>query len=173
MTRFTLSVTIRRAVLSCLLPGVATSVAAGQSVGRDSVILDWSDPAIATVVLVDSLAVADARAIVIRRGGSAPNNIILVTRTTTPTELSKAVVALDFSRRNQGDKVDREMRTIIRASAETPAARPTRNDQRAARDLRRLENAPPFSIAGVARGPAIVIRMAARVAAPALAKPVR
>ena len=167
MTFFTSSHAFRIAIsIVLLLPFDA----AAQSSPRDPIISRWSDPAIATVVLVDTLPGPEARAIVIRRGGDAPNNIILVTRSTSPADLSRAVTALAFSRRSKGDRVDREMRTTITASANV-TSKPTSDERRAARDLHRLKVAPDFSIQGIARGPAIAIRMAAGAVAPTLAKP--
>ena len=150
---------VRLSVLTCLFLSAFTSVTSAQSQRRDSVIFEWSDPAVATLMLVDTLAGPGARAVVIRRGGDGPNNIILVTRSTVPSDLSRAVTALAFSRRNKGDQVRGEMRTTITAS---PAigTKPTADDRRAERDLKRVRLAPEFSIRGIARGPAIVIRMA-------------
>lgn len=146
------------------LTALAAPPVGAQRTQRDSVTEKWTDPAIATLMLVDSLPHPDARAIVIRRGGDGPGNIILVTSSTRPADLSKAVTALIFSRRSKGDQVEREMRTIISAStasAATPAKRSsTRDHRRAELDLRRLRLAPPFEIAGVGRGPALVVRMA-------------
>jgi len=174
MTRSTITGALRLALAVGCLAAVSTAGASAQSVRRDTILYTWTDPAIATLVLVDSLAGPNARAVVIRRPGDLPNNIILVTRSTSAADLSKAVTALAFSRRNKGDRVDREMRTTIVAStplaasgkrgkgAPPTAAKPTRDDRRAEADLRRLPLAPAFTIAGIARGPAIGIRMSDR-----------
>lgn len=175
MTRFMIPGAIRLALAVAGLSAASTVSASAQSVRRDTILSTWTDPAIATLVLVDSLAGPNARAVVIRRPGGLPNNIILVTRATSAADLAKAVTALAFSRRNKGDSVEREMRTTIvastppaasgnhRSSAPPTAAKPTRDERRAEADLRRLPLAPAFTIAGIARGPAIMIRMSDRV----------
>lgn len=114
-------------------------------------------PAYATIILVEDLQAPDARAVVIRRPGELPNNIILVTRATTPRDLATAVSALITSRANRGNEVDREIRTRIVPQA--PRAKPTASERLAGRDLRRLPLAPVFEVTGVGRGPALVIRM--------------
>ena len=157
----------RHALLLTLLiaaasPATAQPVPDAQSVRRDTVISSWTDPAIATVILVDALpgpAAPNARAVVIRRPGDLPNNIILVTEATTGRDLAKAVTALAFSRRTRGDRVEREMRTTVVASAAAPG-KPTRDELRAEQDLRRVRIAPEAVVAGLARGRAISIRMA-------------
>ena len=136
--------------------------ASAQPARQKTTVTTWSDPAIATLLLVDQLpapASTNTAAVVIRRPGEPPNNIILVTRTTSPRDLSRAVTALAFSRRNQGDSVQREMRTAVLAGPQgaTPA---TPDDRRAATDLGRVQLAPEFDIPGMARGRAIVVRMA-------------
>ena len=156
MRHILLTATHLALLLSLLVPTVP---AAGQSPRQEPEVHIWTDPAIATILLVDSLDTPSARALVIRRPGDLPNNIIVVTRATTARELSKAVTAIIASRRSKGDRVDREMRTIITAAASS-RSKPSRDETRAATDLRRLRNAPYFAVHGVGRGPAIVIRMA-------------
>jgi hypothetical protein len=147
------------------------------NVPAKTTVRSWTDPNIATLMLVDDIG-PDARAIVIRRPGDVPNNIILVTRSTTPRDLATAVSSLITSRANRGDVVDREMRALIGAKPQTgrpaskpgtasaPAPRATSDDspsvRLAAADLTRLRAAPEFSIAGVGHGPALVIRMKAK-----------
>jgi hypothetical protein len=169
MTCSTICRAVRLALLTSLVATAAPQSSAQSSTSsaaepshRDTTLHIWKDPAIATVILVDTLPDPDARAVIIRRPGNMPNNIILVTRSTLPAELSMAVTALAFSRRNRGDEVDREMRTMIRASLPAAGARPTADDRRAEADLRRLRAAPEFLISGIARGPAIVVRMSDR-----------
>ena len=168
MTRSTIARTGRLAIASVLLATVSDQLpaqaAARSSSRRDTVLFYWKDPAIATLMLVDTLPGPNARAVVIRRPGDLPNNIILVTRSTSPAELAKAVAALTFSRRTRGDDVDREMRTTILATVPVADAKPTPNERRAEADLRRVVLAPEFVVRGIARGPAIVIRMAADTA---------
>jgi hypothetical protein len=161
-----------------LLTGVfvlgAPVCVASQPVAAAPKIRAWSDPRIATLVLVEDLGQPGAHAVVVRRPGELPNNIILVTRSTTPAELATAATALINSLRNRGDKVEREMRAFIgaipvgapppvaRAATGSDSGRPaarTRSERLAASDLARLRRAPEFTIPGVARGPALVIRM--------------
>ena len=158
---FTAARAAKLAALTIALVGSAVAGASAQASSRTTITV-WADPAIATLVLVDTLPApgsANAGAVLIRRPGDPPNNIILVTRATAPRDLSKAVTALAFSRRGQGDQVEREMRTAI-LSAPSTNATPTRDDRRADADLRRVRMAPEFVIPGIARGPAIVVRMA-------------
>ena len=155
----------RAAVLAALtISLLASSATEGRSQSASPRVTEsvWVDPAIATLILVDELpapASASSAAVVVRRPGEPPNNIILVTPSTSPRDLAQAVTALAFSRRRQGDQVTREMRTAVAAqpSKRGPA---TRDDRRADADLRRLRAAPEFSVPGIARGPALVIRMA-------------
>ena len=153
----------RAVALSLGALAFATAVLDAQESRRTSTVTVWSDPAIATVMLVDTLpapASAKSGAVLIRRPGDPPNNIILVTPATSPRELSQAVTALAFSRRSQGETVGREMRTAIAAVPQTPGPC-TRDARRADTALRRLRSAPEFNIPNVGRGPAIVVRMAA------------
>ena len=133
----------------------------------------WNDPAIATLMLVEHLGAAGARAVVIRRPGDMPRNIILVTRDTRPADLAQAMSALIVARRNQGDTVTREIRALIGAPpVGTPpggrggatgdrVARATKSPSEplAASDLQRLAAAPVFPIPGVGSGPALVVRI--------------
>ena len=146
-------------VAALLMLLLAPAAVGAQSAGPRLEVQTWTDPAIATVLRVDSLGAPDARALVIRRPGDLPNNIILVTRQTTAAELAKAVTAIIASRRSQGDHVDREMRTIVTA-VDPRKHKPSRDEGRAKADLNRLQYAPEFRIDGIGRGPAIVIRMA-------------
>ena len=157
-------------VFAMLIPTAVHSQPAPASAQSRS----WSDPRIATLMLVEDLGPTDARAVVIRRPGELPNNIILVTRSTTPAELATAASALIHSHRNRGSVVDREIRALIGA---TPIGAPPAGAKKngaasggtrrsagpsvalAASDLQRLRRAPEFSIAGVGHGPALVIRM--------------
>ena len=167
---------VRLALLA--LFAVAAPAARSQAVPETTTATHtWNDPAIATLMLVEDLGHAEARAVVIRRPGDMPNNIILVTRSTTPADLATAVSALIASRRNRGDQVDREIRALIGATPVGPPparatrsaadsggtgrarARPSPSAALAASDLARLRAAPAFAIPGIGHGPALVIRM--------------
>ena len=173
MHDLTLAATPRLALLACLLCLIVPASSLAQPVAargarsappeqsienRASILESWTNPDIATLMLVDSLERPTARAMVIRRPGELPNNIILVTRATTPADLARAVSALIGSRISKGDRVDREIRAFIAPVSESNH-KPTRDHLRAAGDLRRLERAPGFAIAGLATGPAVVIRL--------------
>ena len=174
--------------LACLIAPPALAQAAGtarsarttQVAGDQTIVRRWNDPAIATLMLVEHLGSADARAVVIRRPGDMPRNIILVTRDTRPADLAQAMSALIVSRRSRGDTVTREIRALIGATpiGAPPAGRGApRVDDKGARstkspsetlataDLQRLRAAPIFEIPGVGRGPALVIRMKNRAPA--------
>src|SRR5687767_14282444 len=164
MTRSTIARAGRLAILVSVLLATVVDQSSAQSAQsssrRDTVLVYWKDPSIATLMLVDTLPGTNARAVVIRRPGDLPNSLILVSRSTSPAELAKAVAALTCSRKHRGDEVDREMRTTIVASTPAPDTKPTPNQRRAEADLRRVALAPEFVVKGIARGPAIVIRMA-------------
>ncbi len=166
----------RLALLVTIIGTIVPAAMLAQSATRAPQSRSWADPAIATLMLVDDLGKADARAVVIRRPGPMPNNIVLVTRSTTPAELAHAVATLIASRRSRGDGVEREMRALIGAAPPSAppravrssgssgkggatAAKPTPSQILATSDLKRLLAAPDFAIPGVGRGPALVIRM--------------
>jgi hypothetical protein len=180
MRHFITQFNARMPLVAALLAMATPATVLSQSAAAAPKIRSWSDPSIATLMLVDDLGPSDARAVVIRRPGDLPNNIILVTRSTTAADLADAVTALIASRRNRGDQVDREMRALIGA---TPVGTPPASAKRgagngagptkrtatrspseglSARDLKRLRSAPDFAIAGIGHGPAIVIRMKAK-----------
>ena len=166
------------ALIAALITVVTPSTAPAQASASAQKSRTWADPRVATLMLVDDLGASDARAVVIRRPGEMPNNIILVTRSTTGAELASAVGALIASRRNRGDQVDSEIRALIgatpvgtlpapakRSTASAAAGAASRSATRspseglAAYDLKRLRAAPDFAIAGIGHGPALVIRM--------------
>ena len=177
MRNYMTMVPVRLALLTALATVLTPPPMLSQSTAAAPKTRTWTDPRVATLMLVDDLGSSDARAVVIRRPGEMPNNIILVTRSTTAAELAGAVTALINSRRNRGDQVDREMRALIGA---TPVGTPPASAKRgtanaagvshrpatrspseglAASDLQRLRAAPDFAIAGIGHGPALVIRM--------------
>ena len=145
------------AAMLTLLSASAATVSHAQAAAAGRGGAAEAAPAYATVILVEDIGAPDARAVVIRRPGELPNNIILVTRATTPRDLATAVSALITSRANRGNDVDREIRTRIAPQA--PRAKPTASERLAGRDLRRLPLAPVFEVPGVGRGPALVVRM--------------
>lgn len=140
-----------------LLSALAVSAPGAQVTDAARPSRAWINPNFATLILVDDIGAPKARAVVVRRAGELPNNIILVSRETNARELATAVSALITSRTNRGDQVDREIRTYI--PAQQPRNNPTSSERLAARDLKRLPLAPEFEVAGVGRGPTIVIRM--------------
>ena len=162
------------ALLITVLVMLTPADAGSQSAPTAAKSRSWSDPRIATLMLVEDLGPTDARAVVIRRPGELPNNIILVTRSTTPADLATAASALIHSHQSRGAAVDREIRALIGA---TPVGAPPAGGKKggaatagsrrsagpsvalAASDLERLLRAPEFSIAGIGHGPALVIRM--------------
>src|SRR5215210_3476787 len=109
------------AVVTSILLLATPAAARGQSATPRTKSRTWVDPQIATLMLVDDLGRTDARAVVIRRPGDLPNNIILVTHTTTAANLANAASALIHSRRSRGDAVDREIGALIGA---TPVGSP-------------------------------------------------
>ncbi len=171
----TISNSWRMTVLVAVLLIAAPAAASAQSATAVTKSRRWADPQVATLMLVDDLGRADARAVVIRRPGDMPNNIILVTRATTAADLATAATALIQSRHSRGDVVEREIRALIGAApkgtrpgdakprGDNPSPVPRHSSSPseglAARDLQRLRRAPAFSIAGIGRGPALVIRM--------------
>ena len=177
MRNYMTKVTVRLALLTALATVFTPPLVLSQPAATAPTTRTWTDPRVATLMLVDDLGSSDARAVVIRRPGEMPNNIILVTRSTTASELADAVAALINSRRNRGDQVDREIRALIGATpVGTPPASAKRNAGKqtgatsrpatrspseglAASDLQRLRAAPDFAIAGIGHGPALVIRM--------------
>ena len=116
-----------------------------------------ADPNVATVVRVASLGSVTARAVVIRRPGPAPQNLILVTAATTAPDLAKAVGQLMQSRRRSGATVVREQRAYI-----TPAApnRQSADVRRAAFHLRRLARARDYTVPGIGVARALSVRLA-------------
>src|SRR5687768_2819806 len=73
-------VPVRLALLTALATAFTPPLVLAQSVATAPKTRTWTDPRVATLMLVDDLGSSDARAVVIRRPGEMPNNIILVTR---------------------------------------------------------------------------------------------
>lgn len=102
-----------------------------------------------TLVLVNSLDVDSARAMLFRRALPARGeNIILVTEATTPADLVKAIAILNSSRRSWGDVLQQERRAFVTKGNGRAAAK-DRNFRRASSDLQRLRTAPVSQVKGV------------------------
>ena len=132
-----------------------------------------------TLVLVPSLppGAEDARAVILRRARTNPQNVILVTSATTAADLTQAVAALFNSRHKQGDDIGSDMmarvapagaressRRLAPASdsgAVTSAPRRSerRNPDEAARQLAMLRTAPATHVEDVGTYPARVVRL--------------
>ena len=104
------------------------------------------------IVLVDELPFAEARAVVVRRKDMKPANVVLVTRSTSPADLSRAMAALSSSRRTKGDQVSSDMVAPIAASRST---RKSRDHSQALIDLQALRTARPRFIEGVGSRPVL------------------
>ena len=136
-----------------------------------------------TLMLVPSLpsGAEEARAVIFRRARQNPQNVILVTRATTASDLNAAIAALFNSRRGQGDVIERDMMARIAPAAAVPretaagslapardsaeprsAPRPStrRNIVEAERQLSMLRTAPTTHVEGVGSYPARVVRLA-------------
>ena len=141
------------AALALLAPGVGAQRAdassrptsVGPGVGGTNTV---------TFVLVPSLRVDSAAAIVVRRAAHAPQNIVLVTRETQAADLVAALTMLNRSRRSKGDSLTLEMRALIPRANEHQASR-SRNYQMAVTNLERLRTAHARPVAGVGTFPAV------------------
>lgn len=160
------------AALAILLPAGGTAQPNAPTPGAS----EARTTASVTLVLVSSLPAGpgaeNARATIMRRATSQPQNLILVTRSTTAADLTNAISALFNSRRRQGDVITRDMQARIApvdqalpadtahrarsANAERP-----RNLRLAERQLTLLRNARSRHIEGVGTYPARVIGLGA------------
>lgn len=115
-------------------------------------------PSMVTFVLVPSLEVDTAGAIILRRATRAPQNIILVSPATTPADLVDALAILRRSRQSKGDSLAVDMKAIIQRGNDA-AARRSRNYDVAVRNLERLKIALARPVAGVGQYPAVTVRL--------------
>jgi hypothetical protein len=113
------------------------------------------DPHFFVVIQVDSLPdglVAD----VVRRPDAFAPNVIRVTKSTTPPELARAVTTLYASRVSRPTVVH-ELHGFIRKMASGEQPRVKANADLAAKDLIRLRSARVINIAGIGKGPFIIV----------------
>jgi hypothetical protein len=108
------------------------------------------------VVQVNHLDPPNAKALLIRRPTAYPPNVILVTPSTTPAELARAMATMIRSRAKHGNQVPRELRAPISEVQSQPRSM---NEKRALSDLARLKNAPEVTIPGLAQGKYVVLYM--------------
>ncbi|HUF26456.1 MAG TPA: hypothetical protein VMM18_05670 [Gemmatimonadaceae bacterium] len=111
-----------------------------------------------SIVLVPALPVPRARAVILRRAGIEPQNVILVTARTTDADLSRAIAALYNSRRSLGDALLGDLVAHVER-AEGPAQAGSRNALRAAIDLAELQRSPTSDVRGVGRYPSRTVRL--------------
>lgn len=104
------------------------------------------------IVLVDELPFANAKTVVVRRKDMMPENLVLVTKQTSPDDLTRAMAALSNSRNRQGDHVTADL--IAPVPAGTLANR-TSDYSQAQKDLRDLRSAKPRFVEGVGSRPVI------------------
>ena len=130
--------------LTIVMMGALTSAAAQPTAGRTNLPL--------AIIMVDELPFAPAKAVVIRRKDMKPQNIVLVTNQTSPTDLTRAMAALFKSRLNKGDVVTADMVAPIAASQ--VGAR-SKDYPQAAKDLAALRTARPRFIEGVGSRPVV------------------
>jgi hypothetical protein len=104
------------------------------------------------IVLVDDLPFANASAVLIRRNEMKPETVVLVTRRTSPADLTRAMGVLFNSRRNKGDHVSGNMVAPI---APDRSFRRSKDYPQAVADLAKLAAAPPRFIEGVGSRPVI------------------
>jgi hypothetical protein len=104
------------------------------------------------IVLVDELPFANAKVVVVRRKDMEPQNLVLVTKQTSPDDLTRAMAALSNSRNRQGDQVTADL--IAPVPAGTLANR-TSDYSQAQKDLKDLQSAKSRFIEGVGSRPVI------------------
>ena len=143
------------------LPPLLQAQAPSRGGRAPEAIADSTSANTVTFVLVQSLGVDTAGAIVVRRPTHRPQNIILVTRATTAADLVTAVAILDRSRRAKGDSLSLEMRAII-PRANDASSRRSRNYGQAEANLASLRAAGARRIPGVGTYPAVTATLSSR-----------
>jgi hypothetical protein len=114
------------------------------------------------VLLVDSLPVPDARAVIVRQSSGPVNDYILLTRrTATARQLSAAVFTLLTVHATGGTVPNRSAVVRVRA-AEGPAAWIETEERRAEAMVRRLHRASPRYVPGFGFVPAVRLTVPAR-----------
>ncbi len=113
--------------------------------------------ALATIVQVPDLGAMDRRAVILRRAGGNPSNVVLVSAATTAADLARAMGALVRSVETRGPQVHNDIRAYV--VADPTRAHPLANEGRARQDLDRLSKAPVYNIHGIGPGKAITVRL--------------
>ena len=142
------------------LPSLAAAQNASRPVATPAVpdAVEGASVRTVTFVLVPTLEVDTAGAIVLRRATRGPQNVILVSPRTTPADVVTALSMLNRSRRSKGDSLALDMKAIVQRGSEA-AARRSRNYEQAELSLQRLRMAHPRAIAGVGRYPAVTLTL--------------
>lgn len=104
------------------------------------------------IVLVDELPFPNAKAVVVRRKDMKPQNLVLVTRQTSPDDLTRAMGALFSSRSHKGDQISSDLVAPVPPGI---LAKHTRDYPQAVKDLTELRSARPRFIEGVGSRPVI------------------
>jgi hypothetical protein len=135
---------LKRIALLLFLAGANTPAVAQNATGKGNLPV--------AIIMVDELPFKDATAVLIRRKDMAPQNIVLVTRQTSPGDLSRAMSALARSRRNKGDVITGDMVAPIAAGRSAPRSR---DYAQAQKDLASLRTARPRFVEGVGSLPVL------------------
>lgn len=114
-----------------------------------------------TIALWDQLPAPDSvPAVILRRGTTAPRDVILLRRRATPGQLAAAVMRLMVIRDRMGDSARADAAFRLPGAHRMPKGGAT--ELQAGRTLARLRWAPPQDVPGVGRVPALEVYLPSR-----------
>jgi hypothetical protein len=115
------------------------------------------------VVLADALENQDARTKVIRRKAQPLQNVIVVTRSTTPPDLQRAVIAVAVSHKRHGRDLPNNLvsyvgpgRPLARGAAASGDSNAARTFREVDNILRRLRAAEAITVPGYGNAPGVI-----------------
>jgi hypothetical protein len=116
-----------------------------------------------TIALSDQLPAADSvSAVILRRGATAPRDVILIRPRATPGQLAAAVLRLMIIRDRMGDTARTDAAFRLPNAHRMPKGAAQREELQAGRTLARLRGAPPQDVPGVGRVPALEVYLPSR-----------
>ncbi len=116
-----------------------------------------------TIALWDQLPAPDSvPAVILRRGTSAPRDVILLRHRATPGQLAAAVMRLMIIRDRMGDTARADAAFRLPNAHRMPKGKGQREVLQAGRTLARLRGSQPQDVPGVGRVPAVEVYLPSR-----------